>query len=125
MRARPEPAQLEHLSDVSFLVKLLVFPANVRLDWKVIARYKHSTLFGLVGSDAENRSITLTPDILCLHRKNTTVLERGRKLFQNEIIGTKSSFELKHFLLNLILHFVLLRRNRSFKGSRTKLSLKL
>ncbi len=34
---RPEPNQLEHLSDASFLGKLLVFPANVRLDWKVIA----------------------------------------------------------------------------------------
>ncbi len=37
MRARPEPTKLEHLSDASFLGKLLVFPANVRLDWKVIA----------------------------------------------------------------------------------------
>jgi hypothetical protein len=24
-----------------------VLPANVRLDWKVIARYKHSSLFSL------------------------------------------------------------------------------
>jgi len=45
---RPEPTQLEDLSDASFLGKLLVLPANVRLDWKVIARYKHSSLFGLV-----------------------------------------------------------------------------
>jgi hypothetical protein len=30
---------------------LLVLPANVRLDWKVIARYKHSSLLGLVISD--------------------------------------------------------------------------
>jgi hypothetical protein len=37
VRARPEPTKLEHLSDASFLGKLLVFPANVRLDWKVIA----------------------------------------------------------------------------------------
>jgi hypothetical protein len=36
---------------LSALVKLLVLPANVRLDWKVIASYKHSSLFGLVGSD--------------------------------------------------------------------------
>jgi hypothetical protein len=35
-RANP----LEHLSDASFLGKLLVLPATVRLDWKVIARYK-------------------------------------------------------------------------------------
>jgi hypothetical protein len=37
-RARPELTQLEHLSDSSFLRKLLVLPANVRLDRKVIAR---------------------------------------------------------------------------------------
>ncbi len=37
-----------HLSDASFFGKLLVLPANVRLDWKVIARYKHYSLFGLV-----------------------------------------------------------------------------
>ncbi len=37
MRARPEPTQLEHLSDAYFLGKLIVLPANVRLDWKVIA----------------------------------------------------------------------------------------
>jgi hypothetical protein len=33
------------------LGKLLVLPANVRLDWKVIARYKHSSLFGLIISN--------------------------------------------------------------------------
>ncbi len=51
MRASPEPTQLEHLSDASFLGKLLVFTANVRLDWKVIASYKHTSLFGLINSD--------------------------------------------------------------------------
>ena len=51
MRARPEPTQMEHLSDVSFLGKLLVLPANVRLDWKVIARNKHSSLFGHIISN--------------------------------------------------------------------------
>jgi hypothetical protein len=39
---------LEHLSDASFLGKLTVLAANVSLDWKVIARYKHSSLFGLI-----------------------------------------------------------------------------
>jgi hypothetical protein len=38
-----------------FLGKLLVLPANVRLDWKVIARYKHSSLFGLVISYKGNK----------------------------------------------------------------------
>jgi hypothetical protein len=51
LRARPEPTQLECLSDASFMGKLLVLPANVRLDWKVIARYKHSSFFGLVISN--------------------------------------------------------------------------
>jgi hypothetical protein len=53
LRARPEQTQLEELSDDSFLGKLLVLPANVRLDWKVIARYKHSSLFGLVACNEE------------------------------------------------------------------------
>jgi BED zinc finger len=43
------------------LGKLLVLPANVRLDWKVIARYKHSSLFGLVFCNEEKSFITLTP----------------------------------------------------------------
>jgi hypothetical protein len=42
---------LEHISDASFLGKLFVLPANVRLEWKVIAGYKQSSLFGLVIRD--------------------------------------------------------------------------
>ena len=45
----------EHLSDTSFLGKLLVLQANVRLDWKVIAGYKHCSLFCLVNSDEGKR----------------------------------------------------------------------
>jgi hypothetical protein len=48
LRARPEQTQWEELSDASLLGKLLVLPANVRLDWKVIDKYKHSSLFGPV-----------------------------------------------------------------------------
>jgi hypothetical protein len=52
LRARPDPTPLEHLPDASFVGKHLVLPANVRLDWKVMARYKHSSmLFGLVVSN--------------------------------------------------------------------------
>jgi hypothetical protein len=54
LRARPEQTQLEDFSDASFLGKLLVLPENVRLDWKVIARYKHSSLFGLFIGNEEN-----------------------------------------------------------------------
>jgi hypothetical protein len=46
---------LKHFSDATFLGKLLVLPANVRLYWKVIARYKHSSLFGLVVSNEEKK----------------------------------------------------------------------
>jgi len=49
-RANPTAAP----SDASFLGKLLVLPANVRPDWKVIVRYKHSSLLGLiVGSEGK------------------------------------------------------------------------
>jgi hypothetical protein len=51
---------LEDLSDAPFLGKLLVLPANVRLDWKVFARHKNSSLFGLIVSNEEKRFITLT-----------------------------------------------------------------
>jgi hypothetical protein len=53
LKASPEPTHLEWLSDAFFLGKLLVLPANVRLDWKEIARYKHSSLFGLIISNEE------------------------------------------------------------------------
>jgi hypothetical protein len=53
---------LEHFSDASFLGNLLVLPANVRPDWKVIARYKHSSLYGIVISNEEKSFITLTPE---------------------------------------------------------------
>ncbi len=55
MKARPEETQLEDLSDASLLGKLLVLPTNVRQDWKVIARYKHSSLLGLIISDEEKK----------------------------------------------------------------------
>ncbi len=48
-------ASLEDLSDVSFLGKLVVLPANVRLDWKVFAKSKHSSLFDLVVSNEEKK----------------------------------------------------------------------
>jgi hypothetical protein len=54
--------QSEDLIDASFLGKLLVLPANVRLDWKVIARYKLSSLFGLIVSNEGKSFITLTPE---------------------------------------------------------------
>jgi hypothetical protein len=50
-----------------------VLPANVRLDWKVIARYKHSSLFGLVFSNERKKSfITLTPGGWTFRRRKGT-----------------------------------------------------
>jgi len=37
----------------------VVLPANVRLDRKVFARCKHSSLLGLVGSNEENKSYNI------------------------------------------------------------------
>jgi len=55
LSARPEQTQLEDLSDASFLGKLLALPADVRLDWKLITRYKHSSLFGLAICSTERK----------------------------------------------------------------------
>jgi hypothetical protein len=55
LRARPEPTQLEHLSDASFLGKVLVLPANVRLAWEVITSYKHSSLLYSSISDKKEK----------------------------------------------------------------------
>ncbi len=64
MRARPEQTQLENLSDAYFLGKVLVLPTNVRLDWKVIASNKHSSLSSLVISDEGKKLyITLTAGV--------------------------------------------------------------
>ncbi len=52
-KARANPIGV--LWDASFLGELLVFPANVRLDWKLIDKYKHSSLFGLVISNKGKR----------------------------------------------------------------------
>ncbi len=76
MRARPEPTQLEHISDASLLGKLLVLPANVRLDWKVTASYKHSSLFGLVISDEEKKFYNI--DTSGLYYKQVTIVIYNR-----------------------------------------------
>ncbi len=68
MRARPEPTQLEQLSDASFLGKLLVLPANVRLEWKVIVSYKHSSLIGLIDSDEGKKFYNIATRWLALIR---------------------------------------------------------
>ncbi len=65
MRARLEPTQLEHLSDASFLGKLLMFPANVRLGWKVIA--STNTLAYLASSTATKEKMFYNIDPSSTH----------------------------------------------------------
>jgi hypothetical protein len=60
---RLEPTQLECLLDTSFLGKLLVYLANLRLDWKVIACYKQSGLFLGGVSDGENLGLVPGVDV--------------------------------------------------------------
>ncbi len=62
MRARPEHTQSEDLSDASFLGKLLVLPENVRPDWKVFARYKHSSFLALSSAMKKKSFIRLPPE---------------------------------------------------------------
>ncbi len=73
---KANPTQLEHLSGASFLGRLLVLPANVRLDWKVIARYKHSSLFGLVISNEGKQFYNI--DTWCQGYKNLFLRYRQR-----------------------------------------------
>ncbi len=51
------------------LGKLLVLPATVRLDWKVIARYKHSCLFGLVISNEDKKFYDIDTSLLTRSRQ--------------------------------------------------------
>ncbi len=79
--ARPEPTQLERLSNASFLGKLLVLAATVRLDWKVIARYKHSSLFVLVVNNKGKKFYnidTWTTVMLGESVRSLKVMFRGR-----------------------------------------------
>jgi len=63
LRARPDQIRLDDFSDASLLGKLLVLPANVRLDWKVFVRHKHSSLFGLIVSNEEKKFIRFAPGV--------------------------------------------------------------
>ncbi len=56
-----------------FLGKLLMLPANVRLDWKVIARYKHSSLLGLVISEEGKQAIGMSKEVNCIEPSSLTV----------------------------------------------------
>jgi hypothetical protein len=54
---------LEQLSDASFLGKLLVFPVNIRLDWKVITSTNTQAYLASSSVMKEKSFITLTPGL--------------------------------------------------------------
>jgi hypothetical protein len=57
---RPELTQLEDLSDASFLGKLLVLPANVKLDWKVFTGANTRAYLASLSATNKKSFITLT-----------------------------------------------------------------
>ncbi len=69
---------MEDLSDASFLGKLLVLPANVRLDWKVFAGA--NTLAYLASSSATKKKsfMALTPVLRRLQGHVQDWLKAGR-----------------------------------------------
>jgi hypothetical protein len=76
---------LEDPSNASFLGKLLVLPANVKLDWKVIASYKHSSLFGLDVSNEEKKFYNI--DTSGLYYKSMTIINDDSGVI-NELEGS-------------------------------------
>ncbi len=104
MRARPEQTQLEDLSDASFLGKLLVSPANVKLDWKVIARYKHSSLFGLVISNEEKKFCDISSKPFDFQNRSPKVeVDRWSGFGQTPSL-TEAILETDQYLVSLRLH---------------------
>jgi hypothetical protein len=75
---------LEHLSEASFLGKLLVLPAAVRQDWKVIARCKHSNLFGLIVSYKGKKFYNIDTRLLCLQTHPVNMMHFA-ELFQEQV----------------------------------------
>ena len=66
--------QLEHISDDYFFGKLLVFPANIRLDWKVIASTNTLAYLASPTVTKEKCFIILTPGRLQQHHLPSTPL---------------------------------------------------
>jgi hypothetical protein len=86
--------QSETLSVTSFLGKLLMLPTNVRLDWKVIARYKRSSLFCRPSAMKEKSFITLTPG---RRTAPTSRREFFRRILRSRCIpASASSFPAPH-----------------------------
>jgi hypothetical protein len=62
-RANPEPTQFEHLSDASFLGRLLVFPPNVRLDKKSLLRTNTLAYLPSQSVTRKESFVKLTPGV--------------------------------------------------------------
>ncbi len=81
---------MKHLSDASFLGKLLVLPANVRVDWKVIASYEHSSLLGLIVSDKGKKFYNIDTWAQCyktFYRGNLPAIPRSYSVMKQQYLG--------------------------------------
>jgi hypothetical protein len=58
----------------------LVFPPNDRLDWKVIASYKHSSFFGLIDSDKGKKFYNI--DTMCFNKQQVSLFAQKLRLPQ-------------------------------------------
>jgi hypothetical protein len=59
----------------------MALPTNVRLDWKVIVSYKHSSLFGLVASNGGKKFYNIATWSQCLKNVfSLSLMQRPNKL---------------------------------------------
>jgi hypothetical protein len=73
--------------NASFLGKLLVLPANVSLDWKVNARYKHSSFLASLSATKETSFITLTPGVSVIKLFTSVIYKNLKCLLLNNLSG--------------------------------------
>jgi hypothetical protein len=84
---------LEDLSDASFLDKLLVLPTNVRPDLNVLARCKHSSLFGLIVSNEEKMFYNI--DTRCVWPLFSGCFQVEASPFAAEVVQERGGHTLK------------------------------
>jgi hypothetical protein len=77
-----------------------VLPANVGLDWKVLAKYKHSSLFGLFISNEEKKFYNI--DTRCQYYKTIfsstdAELKKGRERVSEAVFSGRTILAAKAF----------------------------
>ncbi len=96
---------MEDLSDVSFLGKLLVLPANIRLDWNVLPGPNTLAYLASSVSTKKKSLITLTPGAKVIKLFSSPLTLRANKLVCLVLVGLVS---LDLYSLVLVLEWALL-----------------